>query len=90
MSGCKMSEFKSFDEFQQGKRTDKISESQVQKGYGLEEKSSLLHKVDFTKEKQKKKRSRFYLSGHRRIAHNNIRIYLLLGTVFLFLIRKIK
>ena len=81
-----MSEFKSFDEFQQGKRTDKISESQVQKGYGLEEKSSLLRKVDFTKEKQKKKRSRFYLSGHRRITHNNIRIYLLLGTVFLFLI----
>ena len=58
MSGCKMSEFKSFDEFQQGKRTDKISESQVQKEYKLDENSSLLRKVDFTKEKQKKKRSR--------------------------------
>ena len=86
MSGCKMSEFKRFDEFQQGKRTDKISESQVQKEYRLEENSSLLHKVDFTKEKQKKRRSRFYLCGHRRIAHNNIKIYLLLGTAFLFLI----
>ena len=59
MSGCKMSEFKSFDEFQQGKRTDKISAALVQKEYRLEENTSLLRIVDVTKEKQKKNRSRF-------------------------------